>query len=262
MSNKIAIVPQLFLATLLGSGFCFPIMLIVLWVYSFIPGERIVHEEPTFADSLVLLTDGTPLIARRTDFGKAWKDKNNISSDDNVILFEQRSSPDGIAYSTLSFHTIDGKIVALKKSENSAGQQLAELPARDKSNLYKWQLKHQALKLFSQNDNNASAFWYFIHNGKLKGQGYFVGYDVKTKLCIGYIGPNGFSNDIPNNTERFPFDGPVLGNYELEKATLFDPDAFPNGIQNFNKTILISPDEAFEINFKEMKVTSYRNQQT
>ena len=112
-----AIVPQLFLATLLGSGFCLLIMLIVLWINSVIPEGQIVHEKPTFADSLVFLTDGTPLIACRTNFGKAWKEKNNISLDDNVILSEQRSSPGDVAYSMLSFHTLDGKTL-LKEFRN------------------------------------------------------------------------------------------------------------------------------------------------
>ena len=47
------------------------------------------------------------------------------------------------------------------------------------------------------NDWYGSEVWYFIHDGKLRGHGYFVGYDKKARAKIGYIGANGFQAEEP-----------------------------------------------------------------
>ena len=63
--------------------------------------------------------------------------------------------------------------------------------------------------------------WYFQHNGKLEGSGYFVGYDFKSFLCIGYIGRNGFRHDEPPEDEQFPVDGRQMENNSSVLAEIF-----------------------------------------
>jgi hypothetical protein len=45
--------------------------------------------------------------------------------------------------------------------------------------------------------------WYFIHDGRTYGAGYFVGYDKVEKRPIGFIGDKGFSNERPPREEWF-----------------------------------------------------------
>jgi hypothetical protein len=54
------------------------------------------------------------------------------------------------------------------------------------------------------------AFWYLIHDGKLDGSAYLVGYDWETGLVVGYIGRGGFRQDEPPRDDHFPIDGRKL----------------------------------------------------
>jgi hypothetical protein len=49
--------------------------------------------------------------------------------------------------------------------------------------------------------------WYFVHDGRLDGSGYFVGYELRSKLALGYVGKNGYSTDVPPREECFEVDG-------------------------------------------------------
>ena len=58
-------------------------------------------------------------------------------------------------------------------------------------------------------------YWYFIHDGKREGKGYFVGFNSRSKSFIGYIGQNGLVQALPKQDDWFPFDGRKLGDYEM-----------------------------------------------
>jgi hypothetical protein len=46
--------------------------------------------------------------------------------------------------------------------------------------------------------------WYFVHDGRTDGAGYFVGYDKVEKRRLGFIGQSGFSLDCPPQKDWFP----------------------------------------------------------
>ena len=46
--------------------------------------------------------------------------------------------------------------------------------------------------------------WYFIWPERRSGTGYFVGYDIKTKARLGYLGVEGFSATVPPVAQQFP----------------------------------------------------------
>jgi len=46
-------------------------------------------------------------------------------------------------------------------------------------------------------------YWYFLHDGKKDGTGYFVGYRKDTNELVGFIGKSGFSSSRPDKEERF-----------------------------------------------------------
>ncbi len=59
------------------------------------------------------------------------------------------------------------------------------------------------LKVFID-DQHKSLNWFFVHDGKIDGTGYFVGYDRADSRIVGYIGQQGFtSNPVPTD-EGFP----------------------------------------------------------
>ena len=67
-------------------------------------------------------------------------------------------------------------------------------------------------RIGSFNDGRVpNVWWYFIHGGRRGSQGYFVGFDKKTKLQVGYIGAGGFRTDEPPTEELFPVDGRRVG---------------------------------------------------
>jgi hypothetical protein len=62
--------------------------------------------------------------------------------------------------------------------------------------------------------------WYFVHDGKLEGHGYYVGYDKTAKATIGYIGCDGFRADEPPLDRQFPVDGRRMSNYSYGGTAL------------------------------------------
>jgi hypothetical protein len=53
--------------------------------------------------------------------------------------------------------------------------------------------------------------WHFVTDGQRHGSAYFVGYDERTKLRIGFLGTAGFRADALPAEERFPFRGDDRG---------------------------------------------------
>ena len=98
--------------------------------------------------------------------------------------------------------------------------------------------------------------WYFQHNGKLEGSGYFVGYDFKSFLCIGYIGRNGFRHDEPPEDEQFPVDGRQMENNSSVLAEYIgysnsSPEEIKPGDKSFPPNVvnyLLSREGLYKIN--------------
>ncbi|HXY33863.1 MAG TPA: hypothetical protein VEI07_06515 [Planctomycetaceae bacterium] len=55
-----------------------------------------------------------------------------------------------------------------------------------------------------EDDQHQSNHWFFIHDGKDNGAGYFVGYNWATLERLGFIGESGFSPDPLPRTEWIP----------------------------------------------------------
>jgi hypothetical protein len=47
------------------------------------------------------------------------------------------------------------------------------------------------------------ARWYAVRDDSDEGRVYLVGYDVRSKLLLGYIGRNGFTNSLPDPVDKF-----------------------------------------------------------
>src|SRR5262249_5920964 len=63
------------------------------------------------------------------------------------------------------------------------------------------------------NEREPTEVWYFVHDGKDEGSGYFVGYERTSNRLIGYIGLSGFrAQPIPPG-EQIPVRGEVITNF-------------------------------------------------
>ena len=93
------------------------------------------------------------------------------------------------------------------------------------------------LKLFVD-DQHKSLNWFFVHDGKIDGTGYFVGYDRADSRIVGYIGQSGYtSNPVPTG-ERFPVRFDLMGGVpywsaakiQLFRGVLLDQGLLPTPI--------------------------------
>ena len=93
------------------------------------------------------------------------------------------------------------------------------------------------LKLFVD-DQHKSLIWFFVHDGKNYGTGYFVGYDRADSRIVGFIGQQGFtSNPVPTG-ERFPVRFDLMSGVkywsaakiQLFRGTLLDEGLLPTPI--------------------------------
>jgi hypothetical protein len=55
-------------------------------------------------------------------------------------------------------------------------------------------------------DAEAPTWWYFVHDGRPQGAGYFVGYDARSRSLVGYLGRAGFQAERPPQADWFPVD--------------------------------------------------------
>jgi hypothetical protein len=110
-------------------------------------------------------------------------------------------------------------------------------------------------------------FWYFIHDGKLDGKGYFVGYDAKSKSCVGYLGRQGACSDVPSAENWFSMDGRKMSANRMWIRPGFFPGfrkdyglyiygSDPFYLGGFKKIAMISGDELLQIDFQNRSINT------
>jgi len=166
MGIRRSLIPSLCLALLLGIGFGLVWGFGVVWGYSRV--EAAFSEAPTVAmiPNLQVRRDGTPLLATRSN-------------------------------TTYEYRTLDGEEIEL--SEPPEFQQSAYLhKSAPQTSL------RPAEQVFGFNDAGQPAnYWYFLFANADPTRGYFVGNNSATNERIGYIGRNGFLDDLPSFDQQF-----------------------------------------------------------
>ncbi len=177
MSKQTGIVRPLGLALLLAIGFGAVYGLAAGWGISI--WEAL--QQPNHAyENLVVRADGTPLIERNSYGG----------------------------YQNVTFHALDGREVPDPKQRGGllAGTYLP-VPGRA------WTLfpldGNARVRRFADGQTPPN-LWYFLDDGARARRGYFVGYQSQSKLCVGFIGRDGFRPDQPPVEQWFPMDGAKL----------------------------------------------------
>ncbi|MGA2068235.1 MAG: hypothetical protein ABSG86_24900 [Thermoguttaceae bacterium] len=176
MSKPQGILRPLGLALVLAIGFGAVLALAAEWGIKIWEGLR---RQNRVSEGLVVRADGTPLIQRNT--------------------YDE--------YQTVTFRELeDGREVPRPKDNSLVGASLA-IPRRDR--LMFPLIANARVRPFADGQGPPN-LWYFVHDGARDGRGYFVGYDSRTKLCVGFIGRDGFRPDQPPAEQWFPMDGAKL----------------------------------------------------
>jgi hypothetical protein len=172
--NRNGLWGRLVLAVTLAVGFAVVWGLVGLWaveVGNYVAGRGSAYE------NVVFLTDGTPLVARHAG-----------------------------RHGERLYRDLEGKSVPAPDTDANGWLNLsplaAELPLRTKGDV-SWDRR---LRSFA--DGRVPAvFWYFVSDGRPDGTAYFVGYDSKSKACVGYLGTAGLRTEALPAEERIPFGG-------------------------------------------------------
>ena len=172
MSSRRMILFAMCLAGLLGLGIQVVYAVLICWGYAV--GEQLIPSRRPSED-LRILDDGTPVIVTYMP----------------------------TEYQSRSARTLDDEPVEFGKLDHGAPAcQLAGLEARGRAR------RGWSGRILAYSDcREPAGYWYFVHTGEKDGRGYFVGYDSKLKLRVGYIGIGGFRPDKPPPGEWFHVDG-------------------------------------------------------
>ncbi|MGO9110871.1 MAG: hypothetical protein ACLP9L_16745 [Thermoguttaceae bacterium] len=230
MSKQAGILRPLSLALVVAIGFGTVFALAVGWGISIWQG---LYQERV-SESLLVRADGTPVIVRYTYSG----------------------------YQMVTYHALDGSPASgPKMGENwLQGATLSvprevpiALPMDDNARV----------KRFSDLQTPPD-LWYFIDDGARDGRGYFVGYNSKSRLRVGFIGRDGFRPDQPPVEQRFPMDGAKLAG-----GSVFSPrpmsyyyyySYLDEGVGDFPawKVKMISGTQLLEVDLRKGSVTTLR----
>jgi hypothetical protein len=244
MKKKQTIFLPLVLATLLAVGFIAVVAGVLSWISSMATSGRGYREY----ENLVVKSDGTPIIASYNN--ETWQE----------------------VYRTLDGQKLDKE--AAKSMRTLFAAQL--MGARDIEAIQtplaateRVQPEFDLACLFNQSaadEGGSFVYWYFMHDGKREGKGYFAGFDRKSKQSVGYLGREGFCKEVPPQERRFPMDGRLMGPEQYSYGML--PRFYKNQEPSQNeiayplvanpawKTLMISGDDLLQIDLKTGKTTS------
>lgn len=101
-------------------------------------------------------------------------------------------------------HNLDGELVELDGPEGTINcAQLgngARKPIRWAWGPPNWRTRLESFSVTGRKEQ----FWYFIHDGRQEGVGYFVGYDKFNSECLGFLGTDGWEQQRPTQERCFP----------------------------------------------------------
>jgi hypothetical protein len=165
--ESLLLVRRLLSATVLATGFGV-LWLIAVAVLGTIVLEACFRKESRARESIVVRSDGEPLIeTRRARAVEGYRDLDGrpLAGPGQPALI----LPIGLM--------------------GSQGQKGIDDFLRSGRVDWKWRLKA------FEDDQHESNHWFFVHDGKEDGSGYFVGYNWATFERIGFLGDSGFSRD-------------------------------------------------------------------
>ena len=131
-------------------------------------------------------------------------------------------------------HNLDGELVELDGPESTINSTQLGNGVR-KPNGWSWLRPSWRARLESFSvTGRTEQLWYFIHDGRREGVGYFVGYDRTNSECLGFLGTDGWEENRPPQDRCFPlrFDNYAYGGDGITSAQTY---RYPLGYYTFSE---------------------------
>ena len=200
---KTAILRPLGLATVLAVGFGVVYIIAAFWGYAIWESWR---PQPQTCEEVRVLANGAAVVHHTGDGRKRYYAVKAIAP------------TVGSRGAHALRPVIDGTPLAIAPNEQWAEGAALEIPEiREQAWLMFPLPVHSRVAGFSDYDS-APTNWYFIHDGTQSGQGYFVGYDQKSNLRVGFIGQDGFRTEMPPREAWFPVDGVKMASWQAKNV--------------------------------------------
>ena len=131
--------------------------------------------------------------------------------------------PSGVRSTTQEVVDLSGQVTQANASQLLAPQQIIPRAQTQALMGSGWNTR-----LAGVNDGGTPAtYWYLVHDGRVNGSAYGVGYHSVTRQLAGYFGRQGFTTSLPPRADWFPVEGaaglslatPVVVNSEPSWAT-------------------------------------------
>jgi hypothetical protein len=185
VTRKTSLLRPFLLASTLAAGFGTLWFVLVIWIGTSIheswPGKSRVYPE-----FFVVTADGTPLVQSYTGGGPTGVILRDLNGREHSGVEGKDQLP------AVSLH---GEYVT---------------PASFLSEV-SW---NSRIRVFLD-EREPTAVWYFVHDGKPQGSGYFVGYERTGSRLIGFIGLSGFRAQSVPPDERIPVRGELFRDYAM-----------------------------------------------
>jgi hypothetical protein len=164
----------LVLAGILSTGFTVVWGIVGIWAVQV--GEHVVGPERA-GEHLFFLPDGTPRVL------------HPVGQHDR------------------QYRDLEGNPVPPPKNETSDALHGTPLPVALSDRATTGEIPWDQRIRFFRDSGVPATYWYFVSDGRPDGTGYFVGYDSKSKACVGYLGKAGFRAEPLSPEEEIPFAG-------------------------------------------------------
>jgi hypothetical protein len=187
IARKSSLLRRLLWAATLATGFGTAWLAIVVWL-----GNSIQEawqggtENWPPRETLVVKSDGTPLIERVT--------YQNLSQ--------------------FTYRDLSGRVQDAPERTDLLPSVSVSGAHRTPDFLSSWLGWGQRLKPF-MDEREPNANWFFMHDGRLDGAGYFAGYERVSNRRVGFIGLSGFRSQPPPSGEWIPVRGELIRDFSM-----------------------------------------------
>ena len=214
-TSRQPIVRPLLLACLLAIGAGIVMGILAIWLITF--GDQLFGPRGAY-EQLVVQDDGTPLIAA----GAQHQD----------------------------LRTLDGKRIPDDERLRQMSGAYLSVPRAVRPALFRLGWDERIIGW--ADERRPATLWYLVHDGKLDGSAYFVGFHSESNSCVGYIGASGFCTEPPPADDRFPLDGLLMTQQARQFAAYIGRQPYYG--QGARTVHIISANRVAEVDLRETSV--------
>jgi hypothetical protein len=183
IAHRYSLPRQLVWAATLATGFGTLWFVLILWLTSSV-SEILQTDAPLHQESLVVRSDGVPLIRSMPLDNLSLTTYRNLKGQPQDVPADR------------------GLMTAVYMVGEHEKPGFFSLPPG-------WE--HRITTFFDEQE--PTVYWFFVHDGKPEGAGYFVGFERTSNRRVGFIGLSGFrSTPIPAD-QRIPVRGALMMDY-------------------------------------------------